>query len=192
MNIFFLHLDVKTCAQYYFNKHCIKIILEIAQMLYTAHWMSDSLNWTETHKSDIQCDPYRKTHFNHPTCKWVRQCQNNYIYACKLGLALCNEYTVRYNKVHKSQVRLEWLYSHPPSSYTLQPINAYLATKNIPIGCTPIPLAMPVEYHCDDVLLAYKKYYLIGKAHIPDKKDLDRLRRFKIDNNFLDEVVEKI
>ena len=37
MNIFFLSLNPVTCAMMYCDQHVIKILLEIVQMLYTAH-----------------------------------------------------------------------------------------------------------------------------------------------------------
>lgn len=195
MNIFFLHIDPRQSAKYYFNKHCIKIILEIAQLLYCAHWCSpasptsSSPSWISLHITDLQCDPYRKTHFNHPTSKWVRQSLNNYLYACQMGLALCAEYTARYGKIHKCQPRIEWLLANPPASFDSSPISAYLATINVPMGCTPIPLAMPDQYHHPDVLFAYRCYYAFGKAHIPTASDTDRLAQFKLDNTVLANVV---
>ena len=37
MNIFFLHPDPLTAAEMHCDKHCVKMILETAQMLCTAH-----------------------------------------------------------------------------------------------------------------------------------------------------------
>ena len=169
MNIFFLHKNPAKSAKYYFNKHCIKIILEIAQMLYTAHWTiaEDDTCWIDKHIEDITLNPYKKTHYNHPTSKWIRNHRNNYLYACVMGLSLCYEYTHRYNKVHKTQARLEWLIHNIPSVFTpVDNTKAYLATENIPSGCTPIPLAMPVEYHSPDVIASYRAYYIHEKKSI--------------------------
>ena len=38
MNIFVLDLDPQKAAEYHCNKHVVKMILESAQMLCTAHW----------------------------------------------------------------------------------------------------------------------------------------------------------
>ena len=38
MNIFFLSWDPKLCAQEHSDRHVVKMILETAQMLYTACW----------------------------------------------------------------------------------------------------------------------------------------------------------
>ena len=37
MNIFYLHEEPQNCAQMHNDKHCVKMILESAQMLCTAH-----------------------------------------------------------------------------------------------------------------------------------------------------------
>ncbi len=37
MNIFYLDNDPKVCAEMHNDKHCIKMILEYAQLLSTAH-----------------------------------------------------------------------------------------------------------------------------------------------------------
>ena len=143
-------------------------------MLYAAHWMTDETLWIEKHSADMELKPYKKTHCNHPTTKWIRQCQANYIYACKLGISLCKEYTRRYKKVHKTQARLEWLASNIPKIFSSEPIKAYLATVNIPEGCTPVPLAMPAEYHSEDLLQSYKNYYIFEKGHVKDKTETFR------------------
>ena len=59
MNIFYLDEDPKLCAQYHCDRHCVKMVLETAQLLCTAHWMTGGEA------------PYKKTHFNHPSNKWA-------------------------------------------------------------------------------------------------------------------------
>ena len=41
MNIFFLDTDPKRCAKMHNNRHCVKMILEYAQLLSTAHRVLD-------------------------------------------------------------------------------------------------------------------------------------------------------
>jgi hypothetical protein len=174
MNIFFLHLFPVDCARLYFNKHCIKIILEITQMLYTAHWVGET-DW-EAHRSSLGLEPYRKTHPNHPMSLWVRETWMNYYYALSLGLALCREYTRRYGKTHACQVRLEWMRDNFPSfrpvSYSL---TTFRATEEYPEGCTPVPLCMPEKYHQSNLVLAYRMYYMAEKSEIRGK-DEDSLK----------------
>lgn len=171
MNIFFLDVCPFKSARYYFNKHCIKIILEITQMLYAAHWMSDSNeNWEATHQSDLNLPAYRKTHVNHPTTKWVRRSIDNYNYTVTMGFELCYEYTRRFGKVHKCQVRLEWLRDHVPLC-TSDTMTHHTATRNVPEGCTPIPLAMPEKYYSDDAVQSYRQYYLAEKSEMVTPRD---------------------
>lgn len=172
MNIFFLFMSTAQCAKVYYDKHCVKIILEITQMLYTAKWVCDGEEVFASHQ------PYRKTHPNHPTSKWVRRSLYNYFYACDLGLELCKEYSRRYGKIHKCQERLEWLLINPIGVVDETPYKSdtYLASESIPKNCTRVPLAMPKEFHRKDLLEAYRLYYIVDKQHIPtDKKVLKLL-----------------
>ena len=41
MNIFYLHKDPDICAEYHCDKHVLKMIIEYAQLLSTAHRMLD-------------------------------------------------------------------------------------------------------------------------------------------------------
>jgi hypothetical protein len=171
MNIFFLHRVRRKSAQLYVNKHVVKLSLEIAQMLYTAQHECEKENesWKEKHRNELGCEPYKLAHKNHPTTKWVRQHEENYIYTCKLGLELCREYTRRYKKVHKCQAKIEWLLNNVPKCDHDIVIDAYLATESIPPRCTPVPLAMPKEYHQPDLIKAYNAYYIGAKSHLFDK-----------------------
>ena len=96
MNIFFLDYDTKKCAKYHCDKHVVKMILETAQLLCGAHWVTGSEA------------PYKLSHKNHPCSIWVRESLSNYLYLCDLGLELCKEYTYRYGRTHKSQQIIEW------------------------------------------------------------------------------------
>tara|TARA_B100001778_G_C18522541_1_gene599614 strand:+ start:508 stop:903 length:396 start_codon:yes stop_codon:yes gene_type:complete len=98
------------------------------------------------------CPPYKKTHINHPCAIWVRESSENYKWLCKLGLSLCKEYTIRYEKTHKCQSILQ------------------LLNKNIPT-CAAMewsdpPQAMPEEYKCKCSLRAYRNYYINEKTHL--------------------------
>jgi len=173
MNLFFLHINPKTAASYHLNRHCVKMILEICQMLYTAHHLSSS---DFDNHPDIPV--YKKTHANHPTAKWVRQCVYNYDYACTFGIELCLEYTRRYHKQHACFIRLQWLQTHPPLSFDDTPITtSYLSTDNLPPKCTPIPLAMPTEFHTPDAILSYRLYYVIAKQHVCSPEEREHLIR---------------
>ena len=54
MNIFVLDYDTKVCAQMHCDKHCVKMILETAQLLCGVHHMTGGEA------------PYGLSHKNHP------------------------------------------------------------------------------------------------------------------------------
>jgi hypothetical protein len=140
MNIFYLDNDPTKCAQYHCDKHVVKMILESAQLLCTAHWVSGGEA------------PYRKTHVNHPSNKWVRESLSNYKWLCELGMELCKEYTYRYGKIHKTQQHIEWLIDNLPN----------IEDK----GFTEMPQAMPDECKMEDPIEGYRNYYNIEKAYM--------------------------
>ena len=141
MNIFYLHRDPKKAARYQYNKHVVKMILESAQMLCTAHHHYDE-------NTDV---PYKKAHYNHPSTKWVRQSDEHYDWLYSHMLELGNEYTKRYGKEHLSITKCKWiLWERPygiPSDGFIQP-----------------PQAMPDEYKDPCSIKAYWNYY-IGEKH---------------------------
>jgi hypothetical protein len=144
MNIFFLDWDVKKCAKYHCDKHVVKMVLETAQLLCGAHHAADQVTDQVTDQV-----PYKLSHKNHPCSIWVRQSLSNYLYLCELGLELCNEYTYRYGKRHKSQDVIEWCVTNK--------------VKICDKGFTTPPKAMPEEYKVDDVIKSYRKYYIGAK-----------------------------
>lgn len=89
MNIFASYACPKKSAQFLDDKRVIKMVLESAQLLSTA------INEYGGN------GPYKTTHKNHPCAIWTRQTINNYYWLYNHFIALCNEYTNRYNKVHK-------------------------------------------------------------------------------------------
>jgi hypothetical protein len=141
MNIFFLDMDVKKCAEYHCDKHVVKMILETAQLLCSAHHLIS--NGSEE-------VPYKLSHKNHPCSIWVRESLSNYLYLCELGLELCKEYTYRYEKRHKSQDVIEWCIIN----------KVQICDK----GVTEPPKAMPDEFKVKDVVQSYKNYYIGAKS----------------------------
>ena len=164
MNLFFIDHWLEKCANSACDKHVIKMILETAQVLYTA-WHCRA----ELPPSELK--PYRMTHVNHPTAIWVRDCEENYMYACYYGLLLCAEYTQRYGKYHKTEQHLRQLYmwGYPPCQKCPPPVKKGKQTAyaffDVPHGIKKIPLCMPEEYHIRDEhgnllgVESYRNYY---------------------------------
>ncbi len=154
MNLFILSLLPIECAQYMFDKHIVKIILEAVQMLCTCKILLDS-NYTKDGKSinEDDIDIYKATHVNHPVNKWVRESYENWCWTLELCDAMHDEWKFRYNhpknKFHKSYLIALFLRENPPS-----------LDKFPKKGLTDFKLAMPEEYKSSDPVESYKKYYM--------------------------------
>ena len=125
MNIFVLANSPIISAKSMCDKHVVKMILESAQLLSTAHRVLDGQIYTELSEkgrklkrwklpiSNLDKKLYKATHVNHPSAKWVRECRPNYFWLYKHFQALLKEYTFRYGKVHKCQILSEVLGQFP-------------------------------------------------------------------------------
>jgi hypothetical protein len=160
MNIFYLDNNVKTCAEYHNDKHVVKMILEYAQLLSTAHRMLDGDEYVDAssgrrikrwrlENESMENILYKASHINHPSAVWVRQSNNNYNWLMCLFQDLLQEYTHRYGKIHATDRLVYWL-RQPPA--------------NIPVGyfTQPTP-AMPDEYKVPDSIQSYRNYYIGAK-----------------------------
>jgi len=139
VNIFILDTNPKKCAEFHVDKHCVKMILETAQLLCGVHWVLGGEA------------PYKLSHKNHPCAIWTRECIENYIWLCDLGLELCEEYTYRYDKRHKSQDIIEWCLMNQPNLRYNGDI-------------TEFALAMPDECKVGNAVESYRAYYIAEKS----------------------------
>lgn len=147
MNIFFLDRSPMMAAKYHCNKHVIKMILETAQLLSTAHRIVDGDRAKNLDKL------YRVTHKNHPTTKWVCSSVTHYIWTYELFCELCREYRTRYGKVHLSEIKLIETLNSPPQ---------FMAHA----GWIDPPQVMPPHCKTSDTVKAYRSYYIREKGHI--------------------------
>jgi len=145
MNIFYLHKDPREAARLQYNKHVVKMILESAQMLCTAHHCYGD-KWQ---KENV---PYKQAHLNHPSTVWARRSKATYMWLFKHMMGLGYEYWLRYGKQHLSISKCSMFLSKPPvhiqGEEFVQP-----------------PQAMPDEYKDPCSIQAYWNYY-IGEKHI--------------------------
>lgn len=167
MNIFYLSHNPVEAAQQHLDKHVVKMILESAQLLCTAHRLLDGIQTKQSKttrsgkirdvKRYVLANPlnnevmYSATHINHPCAIWARDNINNYMWLYELFVALCDEYTFRYGKKHKTDTLMRELLKSAPLSIPHTPF-------------TPPAQAMPVEYKHSDPVVAYRQYYLGAKA----------------------------
>ena len=149
MNIFYLDRDPKLAAQMMCDKHVVKMILESAQMLSTAHRVIDG-----DYRADL-IGMYKTAHKNHPSTKWVRASKENYNWLWLHFDALLKEYTHRYGKHHATERLIEHL----------RPAPSKLALEEWVEFVDP-PQCMPEECKGEDTVLAYQKYYIIEKSKI--------------------------
>jgi hypothetical protein len=150
LNVFYLHKSPAISAQYMCDKHVVKMILESAQLLCTAHHMCPT-------SAERPEKFYKKTHVNHPCAIWTRTSMGNYKWLCNHAQSLLDEYTHRYGKQHASTSVITWCKANIP---------------NIPNGeLTEIPQCMPDEYKTDDPVIAYRHYYNEAKSHLHSWKN---------------------
>ena len=124
MNIFFLDKDPKVCAQQHCDKHVVKMIVEYAQLLSTAHRILDGNQYFDKSKTGRKIhrwklDEYREdklyhaVSWNHPSAIWARESFHHYQWLWNLASELCQEYRHRYggtnDKQHKTSLVIQKL-----------------------------------------------------------------------------------
>lgn len=159
MNIFYLDRDPVRCAMMHCDKHVVKMILEYAQLLSTAHHLVDG-------EPSIDC--YKATHKNHPSAVWVRENRSNYQWLYQLLSNLLVEYTHRYGKTHKTE-----------SSGVFQNLS------KIPYELrggkfTEPPQCMPDACKDDDPVVGYRNYYVREKSYMARWKNTESPVWYKI------------
>ena len=167
MNIFYLDHDPVVAAQMSCDKHVVKMIVESAQMLSTAHRMIDGNEYSDKTKSgrkikrwkhpnpNLENTLYKACHTGHPSTLWVMESAYNYHWLYRHMMALNTEFKMRYGHIldHKTVQLLEGPLMYPPRKISLNKI------------ATEPPPAMP-DY-CKipgDVIESYRKYYCLEKT----------------------------
>ena len=161
MNIFYLHEDPIQNAKWHIDKHIVKMPIEYAQLMSTAHRLLDGemylgktaigrniKRWRlHDEREDIL---YKASHINHPSAIWVRESIENYFEMYKLYIAVLSEFTNRYGKIHGSS---------KPSIALIRP------PSNIPmVKGTQLPQCMPEICKVkNNPILAYRNYYIVEK-----------------------------
>ena len=144
MNIFYLDKSPSIAAEMHCDKHVVKMILETAQMLSTAHRVLDGDEYADA------MGLYKLAHKNHPSTIWTRASMDQYLWLYDLFHYLLKEYTFRYGKRHASE-RLIGALSKLPKNIS----NA---------GFADPPQCMPDYCKGEDTVLAYQTYYILEKS----------------------------
>ncbi len=169
MNIFYLHENPIENAKSHIDKHIVKMPVEYAQLLSTAHRLLDGemylgktangRNIKRWRLDDEREDfLYKASHINHPSAIWVRESIENYYQMYKLYMATLAEFTNRYDKIHGAS---------KPSIYLMRP------PLNIPcVKGTEIPQCMPDYCKVEgDSISAYRNYYINEKKQFATWKN---------------------
>jgi len=184
MNIFYLDKDPIEAAKQSCDKHVVKMIVESAQMLSTAHRMIDGNLYTDKTKAgrnikrwkhpnpNMEKTLYKACHTGHPSTVWVMESAYNYHWLYKHMMALNTEFKMRYGHIldHKTIQLLEGALMYPPKNISLNTI------------ATDPPPAMP-DY-CKipgDSVASYKKYYIYEKQRFATWKSPSTVPAWYID-----------
>jgi hypothetical protein len=171
MNIFYLDPDPKTCAEMHISKHVVKMIIEYAQLMSTAHRVLDGTQYTDLTANGRRIqrwrmsDPvmestlYKASHINHPSAIWCRENKENYVWLYRMWFYLLQEYTYRYGKQHECAKLRAALY--------LTPENISNSAFFAPTPAMPIDLKIlaekPILGRKYDSLKSYRNYYIKDK-----------------------------
>ena len=162
MNVFASNRSPDLSARYLADRHVVKMVVESAQILSTA--------MTITGRAIPGI--YRVTHIHHP-CVQAAKDPEYFLWVVQHGLALSDEYTVRFHKTHASA----------------EVLLRIAETVEIDRCANPQywPLAMPDEFKCADPHQSYIEYL---RNKYKTWKDLGAAPKWKriIPNNPLEVV----
>ena len=177
MNIFYIDECPRAAAQMQCDKHVVKMVIESAQMLSTAHRLLDGIEYfdqtsngrkirrwrLEDMRENIM---YKAVHMNHPCTIWTRENSANYLWHYEHFVALCDEFTHRYGKTHATDAQLRHSLSELPN--------------NIPYADEITTPALAIEESCKaerDPVECYRRFYETkqkrfsmqwSKRHVPE------------------------
>ena len=169
MNIFYLDRDPVIAAQMMCDKHVVKMILESAQMLSTAHRVLDGDEYAN------EMGLYKLAHKNHPSTIWVRSSELNYRWLWEHYVALMDEYTYRYDKTHATSRLRDALDKTPDNMPAIQLTDTW----------SDPPMCMPDYCKGDDTVLSYQTYYIVEKSGFAKWKRRDIPEWFNAERELL-------
>ena len=185
MNIFYLDHDPTKCAMYHVDKHVVKMIVEYAQLLSTAHRVLDG--------KAVEM-PYTTIRYVYDDNEQLQVISNNKTKVRKV-LSLHNIDPIKESKlyaathanhpsaiwVRQSKNNYMWLLSllkELIKEYTYRYDNIHKTSRIVPyLESAPInipqhdkfvapSLAMPDKYRSNNALFSYRRFYKHEKAHL--------------------------
>jgi hypothetical protein len=166
MNIFYVNSDPEVAARSMVDRHVVKMILETAQLLSTAHRVIDGEEYVGQSQSGRKAKRWRlsgnadaimysATHINHPSAVWVRENSANYAWLYDHLLSLGREYTYRYGRTHLTIDKLKDILKDAPEN---------IEQSNV---MTKMPSCMDKQYIVSlDPIINYRNYYNYGKTDL--------------------------
>ena len=153
MNVFVLSPSPRKSAELLCDRHVVKMTLETAQILSTGYWLANM-------PLPVASGLYKPTHKDHPCVLGtvLDPAYRHWVYLH--GLALADEYELRYSKVHKSRGVLEHPLIRAWAEATREGTWHGLSAR--------FPMAMPDIYRQGRegrVCEAYRAYYIGEKAN---------------------------
>ncbi len=176
MNIFVLDNNPTQAAQFHANTHVVKMIVELAQLLSTAHRLIDGEEkiWIKYVAGSLPAryrkskrwvlpdhrEPalYKATHVNHPCAIWVRESYENYMWTWQMMAALLDEYWLRYGQKKGTH--------HKVRTSGLEQLLCKAPDKMVGKALTPFAQAMPDQYRNPNPVDAYRAYYRGAKSNL--------------------------
>ena len=155
MNIFYFYDSPVASAEAQPDKMLVKMPLETAQMLCTAHRELDGDEYAD------EVGLYKRAYWNHPCTVWARETRLNYLWLYVHFRALGSEYKFRYGREHASITKLAEPLLKIPDNILNE-------------GMTPLAQAMPDEYKNDDPIKAYRDYCTHEKHYAKWEKGRDK------------------
>lgn len=145
MNIFVVNEDPIIAAKELCDKHIVKMPLETAQMLCYVSYINNGNKRLN--------EPYGpcKPHLKHPCTLWANEDLNNWEWLYLHGIELCNEYTRRYKRKHKSMDVIIWAKENGNKPKN----NVKLRTF---VQC------MPEAYKSSNPIEGYRNFYIKDKS----------------------------
>ncbi len=128
MNIFTTNDCPVVSAQEMWDKHVVKMIVEYAQLMSTAHRVLDGKEYEGRTKANRRIKRwkhpnvvledllYKASHIKHPSGLWCRETTGNYKWLYDHFAAACKEYTHRYGRIHLTEVKLQHVFKNPPKN----------------------------------------------------------------------------
>ena len=152
MNIFFLDKDPKLCAQYHCDKHMSQQINNIATIL-SAVMRKAGIIYGIAHGNK-----------NHPYVLWAEEADGNFLWLRELGMELCKEYSFRYSSTGANGHALEHIIRDCYPESAKKAFGWKNQTKQRKM--TRAPQCIPHHFKNEDIVKAYRDYYLVEKADL--------------------------